>query len=56
VWYGSETWVLTKKDDSRTQDAEMRFVRSVTGYTHLDRMRNDEIRNDLDTFAIKDKI
>jgi len=42
--YGSETWVTTKRDMSRLEAAEMRFLRSVTGYTRLDKIRSEDIR------------
>ena len=35
--YGSETWITTKRDMTRLEAAEMRFLRSVTGYTGLDK-------------------
>ena len=31
--YGSETWVTTKRDMTRLAAAQMRFLRSVMGYT-----------------------
>jgi hypothetical protein len=37
--YGSETWVTTKRDMTSPEAAEMRFLRSVTGYTGLDKMK-----------------
>ena len=42
--YGSGTWVTTKRDMTRLQVAEMRFLRSVTGYTRLDKIRSEFIR------------
>ena len=42
--YGSETWVTTKRDMIRLEAAEMRFLRSVTGYTRLDKIRSEVIR------------
>jgi len=36
--YGSETWEATKRDMTGLEAAEMRFVRSVTGYTRLDKI------------------
>jgi hypothetical protein len=42
--YGSETWVTTKRDMARLEAAEMRFVRSVKGYTRLGKIRNEVIR------------
>jgi len=41
---GSETWVTTKRDMTGLEAAEMRFVRSVTGYTRLDKIRSEVIR------------
>ena len=41
--YGNETWVTTKRDMIRLEAAEMRFLRSVTGYTRLDKMRSEVI-------------
>ena len=42
--YGSETWVTTKRDINDVEAAEMRFLRSVTGYTRLDKIRSEVIR------------
>ena len=42
--YGSETWVTTKRDMTRLAASEMRFLRSVTGYTRLDKIRSEVIR------------
>ena len=45
--YGSETWVTTKRDVTGLEAAEMRFVRSVTGHTRLDKIRSEVIRKEL---------
>ena len=37
--YGSETWVTTKRDMTCLEAVEMRFLRIVTGYTRLDKIR-----------------
>jgi hypothetical protein len=44
--YDSETWVTTKRDMTRLEAAEMRFLRSVNGirYTGLDKIRSEVIR------------
>ena len=42
--YGSETWVTTTRDMTRLEAAEMRFLRSVKGYTRLDKIRSEVIR------------
>jgi hypothetical protein len=52
--YGSETWVTTKRDMNRLEAAEMRFLRSVTGYTRLDKIRNEDIRQELKISGIQD--
>jgi len=45
--YGGETWVTTKRDMIRLEAAEMRFLRSVKGYTRLDKIRSEIIRKEL---------
>jgi hypothetical protein len=42
--YGSETWVTTKRDMTHIEAAEMRFLRSVKGYTRVDKIRSEVIR------------
>jgi len=52
--YGSETWVTTQRDMTRLEAAEMRFLKSVTGYTRLDKIRSEVIRQELEISEIKD--
>ena len=52
--YGSETWLTTKRDMTRLEAAEMRFIRSVKGYTRLDKIRSEVIRKELETSGIQD--
>ena len=53
--YGSETWVNTKRDLTRLEAAaEMRFLRSVKGYTRLDKIRNEVIRKEPEISGIED--
>jgi len=52
--YGSETWVTTKRDMPRLDAAEMRFLRSVKGYTRLDKIRSEVIRKELESSGIQD--
>jgi len=52
--YGSETWVTTKRDVTGLEAAEMRFIRSVTGYTRLDKIRSEVIRKELEISGIQD--
>ena len=52
--YGSETWVTTTRDVTRLEAAEMRFLRSVKGYTRLDKIRSEVIRKQLEISGIQD--
>ena len=54
ILHGSETWVTMKRDMTRLEAAEMRFLRSVTGYTRLDKIRSEVIRKELENFGIQD--
>jgi len=50
--YGSETWVTTKRDMVHIEAEAMRFLRSVKGYTRLDKIRSEVIRKELKTCGI----
>ena len=52
--YGSETQVTTKRDMTRLEAAEMRFLRSVQGYTRLDKLRSKIVRKELEIPRIQD--
>jgi len=39
---------------TRLEDAEMRFLRIVTGYTRLDKIRSEVIRKELEISGIQD--
>ena len=52
--YGSETWVTTQRDMIRLAAAEIRFLRSVTEYTRLDKIRSENIRQELEISGIQD--
>jgi len=52
--YGSETWVTSKRDMTRLEAAELRFLRSVKGYTRLDRIRSEVIRKEPEISRIQD--
>jgi hypothetical protein len=44
--YGSEGWMLRRKDESSIQSAEMKFLHAVKGCTRLDHSRNKKIREE----------
>ena len=47
VTYCSETWTMRQRHRARIQSAEMRFLRSIAGYTRQDRKTNTSIRQQL---------
>jgi hypothetical protein len=54
--YGSESWVTSKKDKGKIQAAEMRFLRRVKGCTRADRIRNVDIRAELNIYNINNRL
>ena len=52
--YGSETWVTMTQDITRLEAADMRFLRSVKGYTRLDKIRSEVISKELEISGIQD--
>jgi len=54
MFYGSETCVTTKRDMTRLEAAEKLFLRSVKGYTRLDKTRSEIIRKELEIQGIQD--
>jgi hypothetical protein len=53
ILYGSETRVTTKQDMTGLEAAEMHFLRSVKGYTRLDKIRSEFTRKELEISAIQ---
>jgi hypothetical protein len=47
LWYGSENWIINKRNSQKLEAAQMRFLKPLLGLTRLDRQRNPEIRNSL---------
>ncbi|KAJ4434647.1 hypothetical protein ANN_23211 [Periplaneta americana] len=45
--YGSEAWILRKKDESRITANEMKFMRYTAGYTKWDHKRNEDVMEEL---------
>jgi hypothetical protein len=52
--YGSETWVTTKRDMTRLEAAEMRFLRSVQGCTRLNKIISEIIGKELEISGIQE--
>jgi hypothetical protein len=45
--YGSENWIINKKDDPKPEAEQKRFMRPLLGLTRLGRQRNPDISNRL---------
>jgi hypothetical protein len=43
--FGSEVWVLIKRDKQRLEAAQMKFLRHLLGITKLDKEKNTSIRD-----------
>ena len=54
--YGSESWVVNKKVESRMNAAEMKALRKVYGVTKRDRIRNQTIRDELKMQSVIDRM
>jgi len=51
--YGSETWALREADKIRIEAVEMRFMSRTAGVTLRDRMRSEDMRNNLRVMPAK---
>jgi hypothetical protein len=45
--FGSEAWVLKKREEQRLEAAQMKFLRHLLGITKLDKVKNQTIREKL---------
>lgn len=54
--YGSENWILTKKQASHLKVAEIKFLRSIAAYILQDHRRNTNIWHKLHIMSIQDRI
>ena len=52
--HSGETWVTKTQAMTRLEAAEMRFLRSVKGYTRLDKIRREVMRRELEISGIQD--
>lgn len=54
--YACENWTLNRSDRRKIETAEMKFLRSVAGYTLLDKKHNEDIRTQLNIYNVNDRI
>jgi hypothetical protein len=49
-FYGSEVWVINKRDAQKLEAAQMSFLRPLLGFTKLDHQRNSNIHKKLEVY------
>jgi hypothetical protein len=54
--YVSEWWTFTKQQLQQIESSEIIFLRSVAGYRRMDTKRNTDIRQELNTFNLGEKV
>jgi hypothetical protein len=54
--YRLDIWTTKKKQETKIENAEMKFLRCVAGYTRKDQVRNTKIREELNIFNLNSKI
>jgi len=54
--FGSEAWVLKKREEQRLETAQMKFLRHLLGITKLDKEKNQCIREKTEAQNIVEEI
>ena len=54
--YGSETWTLMKRHESRLGGVEMASLRRAVGVTRIDRVRNADMREAVRQEEVMEKV
>ena len=54
--FGSEAWVLKKREKQRLEAAQMKFLRHLLGITKLDKEKNQCIREKTGNKTIPEKV
>jgi hypothetical protein len=54
--HGSENWFLNGTERMKTETAELRFSRRVSGYTLTDHVRSTTVRNALQIHALEERM
>lgn len=56
ILYGAETWAVKEEHVKKLEVAEMRCLRAIRGVTRRERMRNEDIRQELKVTELREKI
>ena len=54
--YGSETWIMMKRYESRLGTTEMAYLRRVEGVSRIDRVRNEDVREAVRQEDVMEKV
>jgi hypothetical protein len=54
--YAIENWTINRSYKRKIESDEMKFLRSVAGYTPLDQKRSTDIRSELNIFSLTERI
>ena len=54
--YAAETWAEGSRERSRIQAAEMKFLRSMVRKTRYDRVRNEDVREQLEVESLMERV
>ena len=54
--YGSETWTMMKRYESRLGTTEMAYLRRVEGVSRIDRVRNADVREAVRQEEVMEKV
>jgi hypothetical protein len=54
--HASKNWTINRSDKRKTESAEMKFLRSVAGYTPLNQKQSTDIRSEFKIFNLTERI
>jgi hypothetical protein len=54
--YGSEIWILNRRDTGKLEAAQISFLRPLSGFTRLDHQRNANIREKRQVLNIVEEV
>ena len=56
ITYGCENWSLNRTEKRKIESSEMKFLRSVAGFTLLDQQKSEDIRRQLNIFKLDERM